>query len=132
MLRRILRKQTEKAQKHITNSGRWVKYVRGGDQTKVGVVNPDPNPYGDYFKYIYMQNTDPELMNGLDKPYPSSYKQSMMYEWDNFQFEYFGQWFDHGSPLANWFWITLPVTLFLVLFFESVWLFFLYFEFCFL
>ena len=66
---------------------------------------------GDYYKYIYANNVDPELFGGLNKKYPNSYEVAPMYEWDNWSFEYYGQWMDYGSPVINWLVLLYPAIL---------------------
>ena len=99
----------------VQQQSRWVKYIPGGDTSKVGVVDPNPHELGHYYKYIYANNVDPELFGGLNKPYPNSYEVAPMYEWDNWNFEYFGQWMDHGSPFWNWLVILYPAILLITL-----------------
>ena len=106
--------------KKLHTSSRYIKYVPGGNTNEPGVVNPDPHPVGDYYSYIYAQDIQPEFFAGLDKPYPNSYYQAPMYEWDNYMFEYSGQWFDHGNPFLNWFWILLPFFMYMVAKMENV------------
>ena len=117
MLRRAFRNSISKS---VQQQGRWIKYVEGGNAKQPGVVDQEPHALGDYYKYIYANNVDPELFLGLNKPYPNAYEAAPLYEWDNWIFEYHGQWWDHGSPFANGFLLIYPLLLFVMVYFDQV------------
>ena len=117
MLRRAFR---NKLANSVEQQSRWIKYVPGGNTNEVGVVDPEPHALGDYYKYIYANNVDPELLGGLNKAYPDSYEAAPMYEWDNWTFEYYGQWWDHGNPFFNSMILVYPVILLVCLIMTQV------------
>ena len=117
MLRTVFR---NKVSKSLAEQSRWVKYVPGGNLNQVGVVDPEPHNLGHYYKYIYANNVDPELFGGLNKAYPNSYEAATMYEWDNWSFEYFGQWMDHGSPFWNWVVLLYPALIIIMMHLQQV------------
>ena len=92
--------------------GPFPRYVDGGDNNEVGVVNTSPNQVGDYYKYIYRHGVDPEFFQGVDFHAGNSYTEAPFYEWDNFLFEYKGQWWDHGNIYTTLRWLTVITVLF--------------------
>jgi hypothetical protein len=87
-----------------------VKYVRG--QSGHQIVNTEAQPEGDYFRYIYSKDNIPELLGGFKPPGPNAYLDKPLYESDNFQFEYHGQWWDlGGNKTLCMIYLLLPILL---------------------
>ena len=106
MLRRSLR--TISATR-LAPASRYTQYKRGGEG--LGVVDPDPRPVGTYYKYIYAEGAIPELKGRYQGAYPNEYTIRPMYEADNFQFDYWGQWWDIGYKWIHISFMLLPVLL---------------------
>ena len=70
-----------------------------GSEGKRYELNPgdkieDP---GDYFKYKYVFDDHPETLARFKKVSPDPFGDRTLYEWDNYIFEYHGQWWDTGK-----------------------------------
>ena len=63
------------------------------------------------YKYVTLRDTYPEMTSGINETYyGNDYINSIFYDWDNYQYKYYGEWWDHlpftgmifvfGIPLA--------------------------------
>ena len=88
---RLLRsaKQTAASMRYVT------PYVRGG--TGTGVVNTEPQEEGIYYQYIYTFDNIPEMFGRYQDKYHNAYLDKPLFEGDNWEFEYHGQWWDIGG-----------------------------------
>ena len=102
------------ATKRLLNSAslRSTEYVRGKEG--IGIVNTEPQPEGIYYKYIYSFDNIPEHFGGFtDKTY-NTYLDKPLFEGDNWEFEYHGQWWEiGGSKTLNLFYYFLPLIMFI-------------------
>ena len=81
------------------------------------MVNTDPQPPGIYFKYIYSFDNIPDHFGGFrHKVKENAYLDRPMYESDNFEFQYHGQWWDiGGAKKTKFFWLIFPLICYLLI-----------------
>lgn len=56
---------------------------------------------GDYHKYHYVFDDNPEQIGRYAKPPTDPMADRTLFEWDNYVFEYQGQWWQTGNPFLH-------------------------------
>ena len=57
----------------------------------------EPQKIEAYYEYIYERDFYPETYgNANDQHAGDAYTNAMLYDWDNYQFKYEGEWYDYG------------------------------------
>lgn len=121
MLNRVLRGRNCKL---VQNNLRYNKYTLAGRPYHVPYAGDtevrQDEPVGDYYKYIYNADDIPDV--GFGHPYPkhSSYGSSAMYAFDNWQYEYQGQWWDIAGIWNGIFYIISPLLIGLLIYHDQV------------
>ena len=112
MLRRVFRAKTQQ----LTQSNlRYNKYYLAGKripwQYPGEADNYDPEPVGDVYKYIYNPEDVPDVGYGYHTKKHDPYLESTMYSFDNWQFEYEGQWWDIAGVFGGLLYLLTPLYL---------------------
>ena len=72
----------------------------------------EPQKIEAYYEYIYTRDFYPETYgNANEQHVGDAYTNAMLYDWDNYQFKYEGEWFDYGPLTLYAFIIALPFVL---------------------
>ena len=88
------------------------EYKRNGEG--VNVVNTEPQPEGLYYRYIYSYDNIPEHFGRFaEKKYQNAYISRPLFESDNWEFQYHGQWWNTGgSNTLNFLYLIFPLILY--------------------
>ena len=84
-----------------TSSMRYGIRNDGTEATKYMLKGDQIEDAGDYFKYKYVFDDHPETLARFAKAPQDPMGERALYEWDNYIFEYHGQWWDTGYPMYH-------------------------------
>ena len=80
----------------LKNCARYGPKSDGTAATRYGLSRGELEDPGDYYKYKYMFDDTPEIIGRYKAVKTCPYADRVLYEWDNYIFEYYGQWWDIG------------------------------------
>ena len=98
-LLRTLRSSARMAQIQSMRYGK--KQVDGQAHTRYYMSQGKLEDAGDYYKYKYVFDDVPEATCRFARQPTDPLADRSLYEWDNWMFEYHGQWWDMGSSVMH-------------------------------
>ena len=90
---------------HVKNSARYGGANQGPLDGKYYLSKGEIESPGDYFKYKYMFDDTPEYIGRYKPVATCPYADRVLFEWDNYIFEYYGQWWDIGKARYHFYFI---------------------------
>ena len=98
-LLRTLRTSVRNAQLQSLRYGK--KQIDGEPHSRYWMSQGKLESPGDYYKYKYVFDDIPEATARFHRNATDPYADRVLYEWDNWMFDYHGQWWHMGSSFCH-------------------------------